>query len=203
MVIIITIIAGILFVVGVILKPKRSKGEQEITPKPISTFSSNDKKDILLKRFEESFKEIRQIQDFYWKGITIAATAVSALIGSIEILKLNFTLKLPFTFLAFIFILIGLFMLIRDREPFLEHLVILSRIESLLGLHERYDQFIDKRLVPDHYEKGANITFEEYIKLNKWKIKSLFFGFFSLYILLAFIVTSWIIASYFVSLPLI
>ena len=198
--VILTAFVGILFLLGGLLKPNRPRNKKNGTERtPVHSFPYKDKKDILLKRFEESFKEIRLIQDYNWKGITIVTTAVSALLGSTRLFEIKeFGFTLLFGFLAFIFILIGLFFLIRDREPFLEHLVILSRIESLLGLHAPNNQFPDKRLLPFHFEKGADITYEEYIKSNKWKIRSLFFGFLLLYTLLGCLVIFWLILSYLV-----
>lgn len=133
--------------------------------------SDENKIEILLERYKESWNETRLIHDFQWKSMTIVTTTVTAIMALIVIHhELVFAL-FPFSLAI---IILGLMIIIKDREPFLRHIVIISRIEKLLGMHNVFPQFADKSLLPEEYTKITKLTFKEYIKKQKWKKWTLF-----------------------------
>ena len=104
--------------------------------------------------------------------MTIVTTAVTAIMALIVIHhELVFAL-FPFS-LAIIFL--GLMIIIKDREPFLRHIMIIARIEKLLGMHNVFPQFADESLLPKDFTNIPKLTFTQYIKKQKWKKWTLFF----------------------------
>jgi hypothetical protein len=56
---------------------QKAKEVKKIEGDILSKLSMSDKKDILLKRFEESCKENRLFHDFNWKGVNCIDSCVS------------------------------------------------------------------------------------------------------------------------------
>jgi len=85
----------------------------------------------------------------------------------------EFTIAL--TPLSLAVITIFLFMIIKDREPFLKQIMIIARTERLLHLHDQFSEFPDGSLLPEEFIRISRLTYEDYIKEQKWKKRSLFF----------------------------
>lgn len=133
--------------------------------------SSKDKIEVLIERYKESWNETRLIHDLQWKSITLVTTVTTALMGLIVIHHKLIALA-PF---SLILISIGLAMIIKDREPLLMQIMIIARIEKLLGLHDDFPQFADRSLLPKKFTEISKLTYEDYIKKQKWKKRTLFF----------------------------
>jgi hypothetical protein len=119
-----------------------------------------DKKtDVLLERYRQSWNEIRTIHDIRWKCMTVTTTAATAILG-LMLIYVNKRLILT----AIAPLIIGLLITIKDREPFLDHIMIIARIEKLLGLHQDFPQFRDNSLLPSEFTKISAMTYEEYKK---------------------------------------
>ena len=150
--------------------------------------NDKDKKDILLKRYDVSFSEMRSGVSNVWKSTTIVTGAVPILVGSSEYLKIE--KWTPFV-IAVLFWFVGLVILIRERIAFSEYIGIMARIERILGLHEEYAQFKDGRLLPEGYIKAADYTYKDLRHRLLTKKMSLFFAFLILYVCLIVVLLLW------------
>ena len=157
--------------------------------------SSEDKTDILIERYKESWNGIRLIHDMQWKSLTIIATIVTALMGLIVV---HHSLVIALAPSSIVLILIGLAVIIKDREPFLKDIMIIARIEKLWGMHDVFPQFADKLFLPKEFTEISKKTYEMYIEEQKWKKKTLFFILILFYIILAISV---VVVSIMTNLP--
>lgn len=154
-----------------------------------------EKTDVLLERYRQSWNETRTMHEIQWKCVTVTTTAATAILGLMVLyIKLD-----DFVLSALAPLIIGLLITIKDRDPFLNHIMIIARIEKLLGLHENFPQFPDNSLLPREFVKISEMTYKEYKKQQKWKKKSGFVGLVSIYAIYSIaILFIWIALRFFV-----
>jgi hypothetical protein len=183
-----TLFLGILLSLGSIFKPEKPKKTTVKKENLLLQLSPEKRIDVYLERYRQSWNETRTIHEIQWKCVTVTTTVAAAILGLLVYVKWD---DLILTALAPL--VIGLLITIKDRDPFLNHIMIIARIEKLLRLHEDFPQLPDNSLLPSEYTEISEKTYEEYKKQQKWKIKSGFVGLVVIYILYAIaILVLWI-----------
>lgn len=152
--------------------------ESKLNPKKIEDI----KKSISEAEGElRSWKQVTLIRDIEWKTITIVSTTIAALMC---LMAIRPELSIPIGVSSSIIIIFGLTITIRHRRPFLNHMMIIARIEKLLGLHAVFPDLPSKRLLPKEFLIPATLTYDDYMRQYKWRIGSTFFYIVFFYIIL-------------------
>ena len=173
----------VLFATSMVASECRKEKDEESPAKSVKHLGITDivpekKTDVLLERYRQSWNQQILIHDLQWKGITILAPVITALLGLVVIKR---ELVIPMSLSSIVLISAGLFITYRNREVFLQHMMIIARTEKLLGLHESYPELEGRKLLPEVFIDIANKTYEDFIRSQFWKWKSTFFGIFCLY----------------------
>jgi hypothetical protein len=166
---------------GITAPRKTRKGTEEGKGSNTKMQENNEVR-VLLERYRQSWNMVRLIHDTQWKSMTVVITIVGVFMG---ISSTRPSLLIPLSVSSFFLIALGASMLVKDRVPFLSHMMIIARIEELLDLQRSFPQFRDGFLLPAEFIATTGKTYNQYLKEMKWKKTSLFFLLLLFYVFLA------------------
>jgi len=171
-------------------------------------------KEILFSMFTEITTNARYSVDKIWENTkffmalssallttTIALFGVFTKLSNVNIFGLDITLVLTLIPLSIILVsMIGMFNLKREYRTHLERIVIMGKLQEMLGLHEEVESsnyLNDKYLLPSRFIEDKFSSSEEFIELGikrKGSLYSYFKALHWIYIMLSLIIIAAIVA---------
>lgn len=128
---------------------------------------------VLLGVYSDQWNHLLHLHDIEWKCAVVIGVVVVGLMGLAHFVP---KLAVPFIIVAFANVFAGVRVITRFRVDFLSKIMVLARIEKLLGLYREYPQFKDGRLLPSGWDI-SNRSFDEWVRKQKYAWHTRYFAF--------------------------